>query len=42
MSVRLELQADFLAGVWAHYEQSTLDVVETGDLSPGDTFGVAY
>lgn len=32
MSVRLELQADFLAGVWAHYAQNTLDVVEAGDI----------
>jgi len=32
MSVRLELQADFLAGVWAHYAQNSLDVVEPGDF----------
>jgi len=32
MSVRLELQADFLAGVWAHYAQNNLDVVEPGDF----------
>lgn len=29
-SVRLELQADFLAGVWAHYVQGR-GIVETGD-----------
>ena len=32
LSVRLELQADFLAGVWAHYAQRTLGVVEPGDV----------
>jgi len=32
MSVRLELQADFLAGVWAHYAQQRWDILEEGDL----------
>lgn len=32
LSVRMELQADFLAGYWAHYAQSTLNVLEPGDL----------
>jgi uncharacterized protein len=32
MSVRLELQADFLAGVWAHYAQNSLDIIEPGDF----------
>jgi len=29
--VRLELQADFLAGMWAHYEQQ-MDYLDTGDI----------
>jgi predicted metalloprotease len=32
LSVRLELQADFLAGVWAHYAQERMSVLEPGDL----------
>ncbi|HSF55985.1 MAG TPA: neutral zinc metallopeptidase [Algoriphagus sp.] len=31
-SVKLELQADFLAGVWAHHSQKTARMMETGDL----------
>jgi predicted metalloprotease len=32
LSVRLELQADFLAGVWARYADRVKGVVETGDV----------
>jgi hypothetical protein len=32
LSVKLELQADFLAGVWAHYEQSMKNVIQPGDV----------
>ena len=32
MSVRIELQADFYAGVWAHYENQLFDSIEDGDL----------
>ncbi|MGE5944393.1 MAG: neutral zinc metallopeptidase [Flavobacteriales bacterium] len=31
-SVMLELQADFLAGVWAHHSQQMTKMMETGDL----------
>lgn len=31
-SVRLELQADYLAGVWAHYGQEKFNFVEPGDI----------
>lgn len=32
LSVRLELQADFLAGVWAHHANKTKSVLESGDV----------
>ena len=30
--VRLELQADFLSGMWAHYAESMLNTLEAGDI----------
>lgn len=35
MSVRLELQADYLAGVWAHHAQRLSNVLEPGDVEEG-------
>ena len=35
LSVRLELQADYLAGVWAHHAQRTKNILESGDLEEG-------
>ncbi len=32
MSVKLELQADFLAGVWAHHTQKMKDILDEGDI----------
>lgn len=32
LSVRLELQADFLAGMWAHYAESMFNSLEDGDI----------
>jgi predicted metalloprotease len=31
-SVRLELQADYLAGVWAHHAHKRFDILESGDI----------
>ncbi|MBP6875520.1 MAG: zinc metallopeptidase [Candidatus Eisenbacteria bacterium] len=35
LSVRLELQADFLAGVWAHHAQRARQILEEGDIEEG-------
>lgn len=32
LSVKLELQADFLAGMWAHFAGEMLQTLETGDI----------
>jgi predicted metalloprotease len=31
-SVQMELQADFLAGVWAHYEERMKNILDHGDI----------
>jgi predicted metalloprotease len=36
-SVRLELQADYLAGVWAHYGQQKFNFIEPGDVEAAIT-----
>ncbi|OGD13157.1 MAG: metalloprotease [Candidatus Aminicenantes bacterium RBG_16_63_14] len=35
LMVRMELQADFLAGVWAHYARQSTDFLESGDIEEG-------
>jgi predicted metalloprotease len=32
LTVKLELQADFLSGMWAHYAKSMLNTLEAGDV----------
>lgn len=32
LSVKLELQADYLAGMWAHHAQEEFDILEEGDI----------
>jgi uncharacterized protein len=33
LSVKLELQADFYAGVWAHHAKQMKDIIEPGDIN---------
>lgn len=35
LNVKLELQADCYAGVWGHYAQNQLNVLESGDIEEG-------
>lgn len=35
LTVRLELQADFLAGVWAHYARRSSDFLDSADIDEG-------
>lgn len=35
LSVRLELQADFFAGIWAHYDNKKYNSLENGDIEEG-------
>jgi hypothetical protein len=35
LQVRLELQADFLAGVWAHHAREAVGYLESGDIEEG-------
>jgi predicted metalloprotease len=32
LTIQLELQADFLAGMWAHHAQEMLNILEAGDI----------
>lgn len=41
MSVRLELQADCFAGVWAHHAQRSRDMLEAGDVEEALTAATA-
>jgi hypothetical protein len=41
LSVKVELQADFLAGMWAHYAEEMLKTLDTGDIDEAMTAAAA-
>jgi uncharacterized protein len=41
LSVKLELQADYLAGVWAHHADRTKNILEEGDIEEALTAATA-
>lgn len=41
ISVRVELQADFLAGMWAHYAEEMLKTLDAGDIDEAMTAAAA-
>lgn len=41
LTVRLELQADFLSGMWAHYAQQMLNTLEAGDVDEASNAAAA-
>ena len=41
LSVKLELQADFFAGVWAHHAEREYHILERGDIEEGLTAAAA-
>jgi predicted metalloprotease len=41
LSVKVELQADFLAGMWAYYAREILNTLETGDFEEAMTAAAA-
>ncbi|MBW6491186.1 MAG: zinc metallopeptidase [Lentimicrobium sp.] len=41
LTVKLELQADFLAGLWAHHADRMMDILEDGDIEEALTAAAA-
>lgn len=41
LTVKLELQADFLAGIWAHHAERMLQILESGDIDEALTAAAA-